>query len=78
MFVERVEKALVRMVEQHAGESIAVVSHGGVVGCALEVLGGIPFGSLVRYVENTSITELRRDDGDRWLLVRLNDTAHLF
>ena len=25
----------------------------------VEVLGGVPFGSLVRYVENTSITELR-------------------
>jgi hypothetical protein len=31
----------------------------------------------VRYVDNTSITELVRDDNDRWLLVRLNDAAHL-
>ena len=78
MFVERVEKALLRLVEQHDGESVAIVCHGGVVGCALEVLGGLPFGSLVRYVDNTSITELRRDGDDRWLLVRVNDAAHLF
>jgi probable phosphoglycerate mutase len=77
MFVERVEKALVRLLDQHDGESVVIVSHGGVVGCALEVLGGVPFGTLVRYVDNTSITELRRD-GDRWWLVRLNDAAHLF
>ena len=55
----------------------SIVCHGGVVGCALEVLGGVPFGTLVRYVDNTSITELRRDDADRWWLVRLNDAAHL-
>jgi broad specificity phosphatase PhoE len=77
MFVDRVEKALLRLVEEHHGESVAIVCHGGVVGCALEVLGGVPFGSLVRYVDNTSITELRRDGGDRWWLVRLNDAAHL-
>jgi 2,3-bisphosphoglycerate-dependent phosphoglycerate mutase len=76
MFVERVEQALLQLVEEHEGESVAIVSHGGVVGCALEVLGGVPFGSLVRYVDNTSITELRRAD-DRWWLVRLNDAAHL-
>ena len=77
MFVARVEKALLRLTDEHDGESVVIVSHGGVVGCALEVLGGISFGSLVRYVENTSITELVRDDNDRWLLVRLNDAAHL-
>lgn len=76
MFVARVEKALLRLVEEHDGESVAIVCHGGVVGCALEVLGGVPFGTLVRYVDNTSITELRHD-GDRWWLVRLNDAAHL-
>jgi broad specificity phosphatase PhoE len=77
MFVARIEKALLRLIEDHDGESVVIVSHGGVVGCALEVLGGIPFGSLVRYVENTSITELVRDGNDRWCLVRLNDAAHL-
>jgi broad specificity phosphatase PhoE len=76
-FVERIEKALLRLIDEHDGESVVIVSHGGVVSCALEVLGGIPFGSLVRYVDNTSITEFRRNDDDRWLLVRLNDAAHL-
>jgi len=77
MFVQRVEKALLRLVDEHDGESVAVVCHGGVVGSAIEVLGGIPFGTLVRYVDNTSITELLRDENDRWWLARLNDAAHL-
>jgi broad specificity phosphatase PhoE len=77
MFVQRVEKALLQLVDEHDGESVAIVCHGGVVGSAIEVLGGIPFGTLVRYVDNTSITELLRDENDRWWLARLNDTAHL-
>jgi probable phosphoglycerate mutase len=77
MFVERIEAALLRVIDEHKGESVAIVCHGGVIGCALEVLGGIPFGSLVRYVDNTSITELLRDEDHHWWLVRLNDAGHL-
>ena len=77
MFVQRIEKALQQLVDEHDGESVAIVCHGGVVGSAIEVLGGVPFGTLVRYVDNTSITELLRDENDRWQLARLNDTAHL-
>jgi probable phosphoglycerate mutase len=77
MFVERIEKALLRLIEEHDGETVVIVCHGGVVNCAIEVLGGVPFGTLVRYVDNTSITELLRDEDDHWWLVRLNDAAHL-
>ena len=64
------------MIDEHDGETVVIVCHGGVVNCALEVLGGVPFGTLVRYVENTSITELLRDEDDHWWLARLNDAAH--
>jgi probable phosphoglycerate mutase len=77
MFVRRVESAMLRMIDEHDGKTVVIVCHGGVINCALEVLGGVPFGSLVRYVENTSITELLRDEDDHWWLVRLNDAAHL-
>jgi len=76
-FVRRVDRALGRVVDRHVGERVVVVAHGGVVGCALEVLAGVPFGSVVRYVENTSITEFIRDEDGRWWLARLNDAAHL-
>jgi len=77
MFVQRIERALLELVDEHPGETVVIVCHGGVINCALEVLTGVPFGSLVRYVENTSITELLRDEDDHWWLVRLNDAAHL-
>src|SRR5581483_3529470 len=78
MFVARIEQAVLDVTARHQqGETAVVVCHGGVIGCALEVLGGVPFGTLVRYVENTSITELIRADDGRWLLARLNDHAHL-
>jgi probable phosphoglycerate mutase len=77
-FVRRVEDALLRVIDDHEGETIVIVCHGGVINCALEVLAGIPFGTLTRHVDNTSLTELERDiDGDKWWMVRLNDAAHL-
>jgi probable phosphoglycerate mutase len=77
MFVRRIESALLRLIDDHDGETVVVVCHGGVISCALEVLGGAPFGTLVRYVDNTSITEFLRDEDDHWWLARLNDVAHL-
>jgi probable phosphoglycerate mutase len=77
VFVKRVERALLQVVDDHDGETVVIVCHGGVVNCAIEVLGGVAFGTLVRYVDNTSITELLRDEDDHWWLARLNDAAHL-
>lgn len=78
MFVRRVEGAVLDVTDRHEqGDTVVIVCHGGVVGCALEVLGGLPFGTLVRYVENTSMTEMVRADDGRWTLARLNDHAHL-
>jgi probable phosphoglycerate mutase len=78
MFVGRIERALLHVTQHHdQGETVVIVCHGGVINGAIEVLGGVPFGTLIRYVENTSITELHRDDTGRWTLARLNDAAHL-
>jgi probable phosphoglycerate mutase len=77
-FVARVGGGLQRIADQHAGGTVVIACHGGVVSCSLETLGGIPFGSFHRNVENTSITEWERDDASgRWWLVRLNDAAHV-
>ena len=77
-FVARVEAAIVRLVDAHDGELIVVVTHGGIVQCALEVLAGIEFGTTIGYAENTSMTELRRSSSGDWRLARLNDHAHLY
>jgi probable phosphoglycerate mutase len=77
MMVKRVGEALGRLAEEHAGETIVVACHGGVVGCSFEALAGIRLNSLVRFTENTAITEWRHNDHG-WSLVRFNDAAHLF
>jgi probable phosphoglycerate mutase len=77
MMVERVGDALDRLAQEHQGETIVVACHGGVVGCSFEALAGIRLNTLVRYTENTAITEwLHSHRG--WELVRYNDTAHLW
>jgi probable phosphoglycerate mutase len=77
-FVVRAGGGLQRIADAHAGGTVVIACHGGVVSCSLEALGGIPFGSFHRNVENTSITEWERDDASgRWWLVRFNDAAHV-
>jgi probable phosphoglycerate mutase len=78
MFVGRVGGALKRVADEHVGETIVIACHGGVIRSSFEALGGVPWGSLLYYAENTSLTEWRRDDDSgAWHLVRFNDAAHL-
>ncbi|HEV3225230.1 MAG TPA: histidine phosphatase family protein [Acidimicrobiales bacterium] len=76
MMVERVRAALERLAREHPQETIVVACHGGVIGCSFEALAGVTLGSLVRYTENTAITEWFHSDLG-WELVRYNDLAHL-
>jgi probable phosphoglycerate mutase len=76
MMVSRVGQALDRLVDEHRGETIVVACHGGVVGCSFEALAGIRLNALVRYTENTAITEWVHNEHG-WSLVRFNDAAHL-
>ena len=79
MMVERVGDALDRLAREHPSETIVVACHGGVIGCSFEALAGVRLNSLVRYTENTAITEWQfGEHGERgWTLVRYNDRAHL-
>ena len=88
-FFERVGEALLRAATDHAGETVVVVCHGGVVEATFATLGNLPLRRPfdVR-IGNTSLTEWSYEpvDGDlgnaghrlaRWQLDRFNDTAHL-
>ena len=76
MMVERVAEALERLAKEHPSGTIVVACHGGVIGCSFEALAGIKLGSLVRFTENTAMTEwLHTERG--WELIRYNDAAHL-
>jgi probable phosphoglycerate mutase len=82
-FHRRVATALERIVREHAGQTVVVVSHGGfIVASSLELLGAPGYHQRKPFhlePENTSITEWVREDDDRnyWVFERFNDTAHL-
>jgi probable phosphoglycerate mutase len=78
-FVVRVGTALSRLAAEHAGHTVVVASHGGVVDSSFRVFGHTPIHRAFKtYTVNTSITEWRLAPGEReWTLVRYNDFAHL-
>lgn len=80
LFSARVGGVLTRLAADHAGQTIVVSCHGGVIENSFRALGQLPLTApfLVR-IENTSITEWERPAGDerRWTLARFNDAAHL-
>jgi probable phosphoglycerate mutase len=81
-FLVRVGRELDRIVDAHAGETVVVVCHGGVISAAHTVFAELPIRQPFRIqIDNTSITEWQRRADvvgvDRWTLLRSNDAAHL-
>lgn len=89
-FAVRAGTRLVELGRQHAGQTIVVGCHGGVIESSFIALGRQPLRHLFTgYIENTSITEWflaatkasAVGGGGRsapdWELQRFNDTAHL-
>jgi len=74
-FHGRIRAAIGRLLGAHAGERVAVFTHGGVIGQALALAtGSRPFA--FNAGDNASISRLIITD-DRWFVQRFNDTAHL-
>lgn len=82
-FVARVGTALAGVADEHAGATVVVVCHYGVIEGSLIALGNLPLQrSFDLAIGNTSLTEWTSPvkvhaDGRRWTLARFNDTAHL-
>jgi len=82
-FFTRVGTALAIVAAEHAGATVIIVCHGGVIEMALTALGNLPLRkSFDLEIGNTSLTEWTspaqvHPDERRWTLVRFNDTAHL-
>jgi len=71
----RVRDAITRIAVRHAGETVVVFTHGGVIAQVLsEATGSRPFAFLG--ADNASITHLVVTP-DRWIVRRFNDTTHL-
>lgn len=74
-FAARVRRGITRVATAHADETVVVVSHGGVIGQVVaDATGSRPFAFLGS--DNGSITHLVVA-GERWIIRRYNDTAHL-
>jgi len=72
---DRVRGAIERIVAAHREQRVVVVAHGGVIAELLaQAVGSRAFGFLG--CANASISHLVAV-GDRWILRRFNDTAHL-
>lgn len=80
-FDARVRSALQRILARHAGQTVVVVAHGGVVEvafCHFLALADGPFRRAYPAVANTSITCWRQDRRTQdWILEFANDTHHL-
>jgi probable phosphoglycerate mutase len=79
-FQLRAATALHHVVAAHPGQSLVVVTHGGVIDTAVRSLLGLPMvGGFSLWTVNASLTELLRADepGAHWVLLRYNDAAHL-
>jgi probable phosphoglycerate mutase len=72
----RVRGALARIVAAHPGQCVVIFSHGGIIGEILVQVtdAGRPFAFLG--ASNGSISQVVAF-GERWILRRFNDTAHL-
>ena len=71
----RVRGAIERMAARHAGQRIVAFTHGGIIGEVLRLASG---GRAFAFTgsENGSISQIVVV-GDRWIIRRFNDTAHL-
>jgi broad specificity phosphatase PhoE len=79
-FHERVRGALERVADDHAGQTVVLVCHAGVITAAMRVLLGLPLvgtGAQLRPT-NTGLTEWEHDPSlGRWSLHSFNETSHL-
>jgi 2,3-bisphosphoglycerate-dependent phosphoglycerate mutase len=75
--VARVEAVLSHIAREHAGQSVVVVSHGGVLDIAYRLVMGIPYNLVRSWRLNNAALNCLQHDGQRWQLIAWDDVAHL-
>ncbi len=74
----RVARTVHRVLGAHAGGTVVVCCHGGVINAALRIALRTPItGGFELYTANASISELLLVRPGRWRVLRYNDAAHL-
>lgn len=77
-FHARVGESFEAVVRKHAGQTVVVACHGGVVDAVLRrLLGTPPTGKFEIRTKNCSLTEFAEIRSGHWALLRYNDFAHL-
>ncbi|MCY4014165.1 MAG: histidine phosphatase family protein [Gammaproteobacteria bacterium] len=77
-FNGRVIGAFDRIANEHAGERVIVVTHGGVVTAFARYVLGVPADAPRRFdIGNTSLSLLYREDVRGWMVRFLGDMSHL-
>lgn len=77
-FYPRAQRVVDALVERHAGETIAVVTHGGIISGYLSLLlQGRGSNRIAWSLRNGAICHVRWQDGGAPMLLALNDTTHL-
>lgn len=77
-FQHRVGIALQKVLHEHAGQTVVIACHGGVVDSVVRTSLRLPqTGMFSMYTKNASVTEVVHDKPGKWRLVRYNDVAHL-
>jgi probable phosphoglycerate mutase len=77
-FAVRVGARLSDLAREHAGETVVIACHGGVIESSFVTFGRLPMRHIWMQAENTSLTEWRLPaDSPNWWLDRYNDAAHL-
>lgn len=77
---QRIERALGCLDElalRHRGETVVVVTHGGVLMGFFESVLGLPFGTSRQYRRANAAWNVFSRDTDRWVLETWGDVAHL-
>lgn len=73
---QRAVTALTEIARQHPGQTIVVVSHGGLINSFLHYVTGGMQGTGITKIENTGINLFRFSD-QRWEVLQVNNTDHL-
>jgi probable phosphoglycerate mutase len=74
-FAARLRRGITRIATAHPDQRVVVVVHGGVIGTLLSLATGAEGFAFIG-ADNASISQLVVL-GDRWIVRRFNDTAHL-
>lgn len=79
-FSVRIQQALNRIAQEHAGKTVVMLTHGGVIQAAFEYFFGYGLATQSRVtiqVQNASITHwFKSEHQSRWVLERFNDYHH--